>query len=95
MLIRMEAKKITQIREKLGLNQAELSQLLGVHQMTVSRWERGTMTPSPYLSAMLHEFATAADKKNQKNNEVLKNLLLTAGVIAAVFFLLKIAKEGK
>ncbi|NEN87947.1 MAG: helix-turn-helix domain-containing protein [Okeania sp. SIO3H1] len=34
----LECKKV---REQLGLSQAAFSKLMGLHSMTVSRWERG------------------------------------------------------
>jgi transcriptional regulator with XRE-family HTH domain len=33
-------------RERLGLSQARLAELLGVQQPTVSRWERGVLAPT-------------------------------------------------
>ena len=40
---------VKQERQKLGMTQAALAERLGVDVMTVSRWERGTRTPPPYL----------------------------------------------
>jgi transcriptional regulator with XRE-family HTH domain len=37
----MTGSEMRRLREKLGLKQTELAQRLGVHPMTVSRWERG------------------------------------------------------
>ena len=33
-------------RTEAGLTQTELAERLGIHQESVSRWERGTVTPS-------------------------------------------------
>jgi len=32
-------------RQKLGLSQAELASIMGVHVMTISKWERGDRNP--------------------------------------------------
>jgi DNA-binding transcriptional regulator YiaG len=39
-------------REEAGVSQAQLAELLGVHAMTVSRWERAGGAP-PYLRLAL------------------------------------------
>lgn len=40
------ATQITALRERLGINQAELARRLECSAMTVSRWERGLLRPS-------------------------------------------------
>lgn len=35
-------------RGRLGLTQGDFAQLLGIHSMTVSKWERGTAKPTAY-----------------------------------------------
>jgi DNA-binding transcriptional regulator YiaG len=37
----MKAKEIAKLRERLGLTQQELAEMLGVHQTAVSHWETG------------------------------------------------------
>ncbi len=39
----MTAPQLKRLRAKLGLDQVELARRLGVHPMTVSRWERGVI----------------------------------------------------
>lgn len=80
---------VKDLRTQLGLPQPEFGQLFGVHPMTVSRWERGALKPSPYQQALMGEFLKAAKKKD--TGEELKSLLFTAGVVAALYFLLKAA----
>ena len=41
------------LRKRLGLTQGRLAELLGVHAMTVSKWERGLLEPTPYQAAIL------------------------------------------
>src|ERR1700747_3617882 len=38
--------QITALRERLGINQAELARRLECSAMTISRWERGLLQPS-------------------------------------------------
>jgi phage repressor protein C with HTH and peptisase S24 domain len=40
------AQHITSLRERLGINQAELARRLECSAMTISRWERGLLQPS-------------------------------------------------
>lgn len=85
-------KKLAELRKKLGLTQAELGQLVGAHPVTVSRWESGHADPSPYQQALLEEFAKAAQKEDF--GRTIKNLVIGAGIAAAIYTLLKAAREG-
>jgi putative transcriptional regulator len=87
----MTGHQICQIRKNLGLNQAELAQLLGVHGMTVSKWERGVLHPNPYQASLLERFGVAAEKRNFQNQ--LGNLLLSAGIAAVLYLLLRAVFE--
>ncbi len=82
---------ICKLRHDLGLNQDKFGQLFGIHSMTVSKWERGILTPTPYQIAMMEAFKKAAKKKEIKNT--LKNILVAAGVVAAVYLLLKYSQN--
>ena len=42
----MTAREIVALRKKLGLSQAALAAKVGVHTLTVSRWERGVTKPA-------------------------------------------------
>lgn len=80
------------MREALGLTQAQLAQLLGVHWVTVSKWERGELTPAPYQAALIARFRQAGQAQRDIGSEV-GELLVAAGVAAALFLLLKAAFE--
>ena len=41
------------IRTNLGLTQAQLADVTGVHPMTVSKWERGVLQPTRHQRALL------------------------------------------
>jgi putative transcriptional regulator len=80
--------EIPALRKALGLSQVEFGQLLGVHFMTVSKWERGLVSPSSYQLALMDQFARTAAAKQEEAKEQVKNILVAAGVIAALLWLL-------
>lgn len=82
----MSSTDIHKFRQDLGLNQDKFGQLFGIHPMTVSKWERGILTPTPYQVAMMEAFKKAARKEEIR--KTLKNVLVAAGVIAAIYLLL-------
>lgn len=84
----MDAAAIVGLRRSLGLSQVEFGQLFGAHAMTVSKWERGVLRPSAYQIALMQQFKATADAKAEKEKEELKNLLVGAGVVAALLWLL-------
>ena len=90
----MKHTDIRRLRCALGLNQAEFAQLLGAHPVTVSRWEspESDYSPNAYQSALMQDFDKAA--RSQKMGRTLKNLLVGAGIAAAIYFLLKAARGG-
>jgi len=89
----MTPAEIQPLREKLGLSQVQLAQLLGVHPLTVSKWERGLLAPAPHQNALLESFAKARSPK--KVGEEVGNLLLTAGIALALYALLEAAFDPK
>lgn len=56
----MTGAQIAKVRAMLGLTQVELASMLGVHALTVSKWEREVATPSPYQHALLVQCGRAA-----------------------------------
>lgn len=58
----MSPADVLRVRQALGLSQAEVAGLLGVHPLTVLRWERGQLTPGPWQVAMLNVFANAVKR---------------------------------
>lgn len=87
----MKGSEIRSIRQLLGLNQAQFGQLMGVHAITVSKWETDATSPTAYQEAFLSQYRIAAKDKEVRDD--LKGLLIVAGVIAAVMFLLKAASK--
>ncbi|UUZ62223.1 helix-turn-helix domain-containing protein [Polaromonas sp. P1-6] len=84
----MQAAEITSLRRSLGLSQIEFGQLFGVHFMTVSKWERGLLKPTAYQVALMNQFQATADAQKEQAQEQVKNLLIGAGVVAALVWLL-------
>ena len=66
----MTAAELQKLREKLGLSQVQLAQLLGVHPLTVSKWERGILAPTPHQNALLESFAKARSARKTIGDEV-------------------------
>jgi len=89
----MKPEQILTLRGALGLSQVQFAQLFGVHFMTVSKWERGVIAPSPYQLALMSQFQQTAAAKQQQAQEVVKNLLVGAGVVAALAWLLTTATK--
>jgi putative transcriptional regulator len=81
---------IAALRRDLRLSQGEFGQLFGAHAMTVSKWERGLLSPSAYQQALMHQFRRTADERTDQDQ--VKNLLVGAGVVAALVWLLGSAK---
>ncbi len=88
----MTGAEIAQIRKSLGMTQAQLGQLLGVHPLTVSKWERPNIdvNPSPHQAALLNSFEKA--RQNSPDiGDVVIGLLVGAGVALAMYTILKAA----
>lgn len=83
----MRGVDVKQTRRKLRLNQVEFAQLIGVHPITVSKWERGEAIPTPHQTALFAEFNTASRDKEVRNT--IRNVLISAGVALALALLLK------
>lgn len=49
----MKGEEIKALRLRLGLTQTELAAEIGVHQVTVARWETGGITPLPIIQRAL------------------------------------------
>lgn len=90
----MKAQEIQQVREKLRLTQAQFGQLLGVHPMTVSKWERDVAQPTPYQEALIQQFTIASTTKEVQKRD-LSGLLVGAGIIAVLALLLSESSKKK
>jgi transcriptional regulator with XRE-family HTH domain len=78
------------LRERLDLTQAELAYMLGVHAMTVSKWERGTGHPSAYNMQQLGLLALGASRLTESDLLTFRGLLaLGSGVGALAFVVMR------
>ena len=84
----MNAAEIATLRRSLNLSQVEFGQLFGVHAMTVSKWERRILQPTAYQLALMKQFQATSDAKAVPAKEEVRNLLVGAGVVAALLWLL-------
>jgi len=84
------AEEVRQLRCALGMTQGQLAQLLGVHGLTVSKWERRLLAPSPYQVAMMESFQKAAQRRPEIG-QVVASLVVGAGVGIALYYLLRAA----
>ncbi len=89
--MQFQGKGISDLRRSLGLGQNEFGQLLGVHGMTVSRWERGEYPPSTHQVVLMDAFRKAAREREAR--ETVGKVLVGAGIIAALLLLLKAAQK--
>lgn len=86
---------VRQVRELLGLTQAELGLLLGVHAVTVCRWETGALMPSIFAAALLLDFQRARERMPALD---VRLVLQRAGAVQALYELLhaaRCAEEGR
>jgi DNA-binding transcriptional regulator YiaG len=69
------------VRSRLGLTQAELGRLVGVHEITVCRWERGHLAPWGWHREVLEHLREASPPSN------LRQLLKAEGGVCALALL--------
>ena len=84
----MEPHAIKALRASMRLNQNQLAQLLGVHGLTVSKWERGKTSPSPWVTALLGDFHIAMVRQPELE---IATPLAQHGAPAALFRVLEAA----
>jgi putative transcriptional regulator len=85
---KMNPGEIQHLRADLGLSQVQFGQLFGVHFMTVSKWERGVLSPNTYQLALMDQFRKTANARKAEAQEQLGKILVGAGLIAALAWLL-------
>lgn len=82
--------EIRDVRVRLGLTQESLAQLVGVHPMTVSKWERGALRPGPFQGSLLSAASIVAAKGGYLNFSI-ASTLARYGVARALYQLLQAA----
>ena len=90
----MNGDEIKKLRERLQVTQNQFANLLGVHSVTVSNWERGATEPQPYQQGLLESFKKAAAREESGNiGNIIAGTLIGAGIGAALYLILKAAFE--
>lgn len=85
------AQIVRETRKTLKLDPTQFGALLGVHQLTVWRWEKGEGGPSDYQLAFMNQFRRAAQAKAVR--EGIGQLMVTLGVIGVIALLLNAASQ--
>jgi transcriptional regulator with XRE-family HTH domain len=75
---------------RFALTQGQLAQLIGVHPLTVWKWEQGRARPTPHQAALLESFV-AAQRAEPDAGALVVGTLFAAGVAAALYVVLKAA----
>jgi len=82
--ITIDGQWIRQLRDRLGLTQQQLAQMLGVHPMTVSRWERDLAQPPPYNTQQLLLMDAGVEKMDKKEIGRLMAMIATGLFVGAL-----------
>ena len=62
----MTGEKLKERREALGYSQEKLAKVLGIHAMTLSRWERGILEVPLYMGFALRTIEREKPRKAKK-----------------------------
>jgi molybdopterin-binding protein len=60
------------LRRRTGLTQTGLAELVGVHPITVSKWERGVLAPNRHQLALLRALAAPPGRAPEKGSHVVR-----------------------
>lgn len=80
--------EVVVLRHRIGYTQRRLADLLGVHPLTVSRWERGTLVPTPDATRLLVALEQALDIDPARLPERLRSLVDPVRELAAILAVL-------
>lgn len=81
--------QIVELRGRAGWTQGQLAQLVGVHAITVSKWERSRLVPTLWQSALMEAFAFALDLDPEVGRRAVA-ALPSKGSPAAVYEILRV-----
>ena len=71
----MKPTDLPSLRRSLGVTQAPLGAMLGVHEQTVSKWERGETAPPAYNEQQIEWLYHGAGNIGAAERAALKNML--------------------
>ena len=80
----MTGARLLALRESMGLTQAEFGALLGSHEVTVCRWEKGRAAPHGLRLSLVYAFEWASGRARARSPEILRS----RGNLAALHALL-------
>ena len=94
----MEPLEIAVMRGKLKLTQDEFCQLVGVHTLTISKWERGLLQPRGFQKRLLNIINQVSNDKWFQTRK-LDDILYYNGPLKALYYILdyyyKVIEEKK
>lgn len=73
------------LRQRLGLSQSAFAELLGVHAMTVSKWERGVLKPGAHQQRVLKALARAPERPKSGGKAARDPLRLLAELLGDAY----------
>ncbi|MFB5191707.1 helix-turn-helix domain-containing protein [Alicyclobacillus fastidiosus] len=79
--------KVTEIRKSLGITQEQFATVMGVHPMTVSKWENGRRTMDAETQARLERVASALrnlQDVRRSSDELIEALLRVEDYMASI-----------
>jgi len=84
--------RLKQERERRGWSQSELAERIGTNQVNISRWEKGSTTPSPYFrqrlgelfGKSLEELGLFKETEDESNEEASRNSKPSASLVHSV-----------
>lgn len=86
----MKATELKEIRDRLGMTQSELANVLGVHSMSISKWELGK-NPIPVYHASILDVFSMAVKRNPEIGEEVKVFIYSDGQVYALYKIMECA----
>ncbi len=89
---KLKPAEIAHIRHQLGATQSVMAALLGVHAVTICKWEKGRNRPTPWQEMMLRAFWDAAKADPDLKYEVC-DALAKQGVVRTLTQVLAAAFE--
>lgn len=78
----MSPDEIRTLRVDLGLTQGEMSQLVGAHMISVSKWERGLARPNAFQQGSMIQFRAAIDGRVDPAS--VRDTMIRSGRFAAI-----------
>jgi len=74
-------------RRAIGLSQSDFAEVLGVHPLTISKWERGVNRPSAWYQELVARIERAA--KAGVTGDRVRRVLAGCGSVEALTMLLR------